>query len=427
MRADRLATPADRAHALGQGIIRAIRFQLLALVIIGAAALVTLYVLDRQQQHGESTTQHAQASQRIAAVETSLLPVLRTATPADAEPIAAALARIQTPGQSIKVFFKPAAAEGQANLFFIDGTPPVPPARLQDERAVLQKLGVLDRLINACQKTPVPRLTAAAEISAAATVLSAQGVNGCWGVVVSWQDGAPPAFRAARLWHYGRAIMLPYALLAAVVLLTSLIVAVNVRRIVRLHEVDAPASDARHLVSSPAQRDITQEAEQPLLAFDTAAPKPPRRPDELKPVNLSSVVHGFANAEWIRRGNDADRLVVQVVDGIVVEGDEAVIEAVLKTLVENAFEIASPDGRVFVEVNTARVDGRRIAILSVACKGGSAAIPAQSESPATRRRLALVDEHAGALGASVTTADAGPGSIVVLVKFPPAKFGQPIV
>ena len=393
---------------------RRLTVQLAALLILFGVLAVSLYITN----HFYGAGVNAQAVNSDTAINQELKAVLQTATPGDVDRITAALGRIDRDGRSIKVFFRPTNTRDASNLFYITSAPSVPASRLEEERAALQANGALALLDTACEGNPAQSTDIAKD--EAPSVTSLHTSSGCWEIVIT------PAFSQA--W---RVMDVVSGIATLLIIGFAVLMATSIRRLAAVTaaletsvasplrlapDVDAAQPEATRPVSLPPFS-IPADA-----AISGTAPESDDQP--LVPVNLSSVVHAFADVQWIRLGSAGDRLMVEVIDGVVVEGREDVIEELLGNLVENAFETASVQGRVFVEVAVAREDDRRIAVLSVACKGTELeAGPGSSEARAASQRRSLAAERcARTLGASLVFSEVAHGGWVVLVKFPPVRF-----
>jgi hypothetical protein len=406
------------AASAARSLCGRLRAQLLALIAVLVLVPLALYAADRwaEARRAAQTARLTAISAEV--IDKKLLPVLQTAVPGDVERINGALAPLRREGQSIRIFFAP---DDAVNLFYIASTPAVSPAQLAGERASLQADGTLARLDRACDSA-VPHTAVISTATAAVAVGAARGPGGCWAVAMTLQDDAgilDDARRVLDATPEWRVPALAYGFMLLLALLLSAFMWATTRRLAGLttalerEALPADALENPHLIAAGRVRAIAPPS--PAMTSEPPAA-------DLAPVNLSSIVHAFANAQWMRLGDAGDRLAVEVTDGVVVEGREELIAALLGNLVENAFE-AGGEGRVFVEVMTAREDGRRIAILSVACKGVVAETGANAESAsAARARFSAAEQCAQELSASLTTTPLDPVGSVVLVKFPPARF-----
>jgi two-component system sensor histidine kinase ChvG len=123
----------------------------------------------------------------------ALTPFLRDLKPGAFDRLPEELARFEAPRQSIKLLFKPNGIGESAGFFYVASAPKVTTAEMQDERAFLARIGVLDKLNESCSgdialSQHVPR--AGSQGSVLTSVTPVQSAAGCWGVVVALDPGA---------------------------------------------------------------------------------------------------------------------------------------------------------------------------------------------------------------------------------------------
>lgn len=172
---------------------RSLRVQLLALIAIFLLLPILLYSVfasaDRERQ--ELLLEAVQNSGSI--VGKALTPFLRDLKPGSFDQLPAELARFEAPRQSIKLLFKPSTIGGSAGFFYVASAPEVPTAEMQDERALLARIGVLDKLTESCTgDIPMSEHVSRAggQGSVLTSVTPVQSPAGCWGVVVALDPGA---------------------------------------------------------------------------------------------------------------------------------------------------------------------------------------------------------------------------------------------
>ena len=174
---------------------RSLRVQLTALVVVFLALPILLYSVfasaDRERQ--KLLLDAVQTSGAM--VGKALAPALKDMKPGDFAKLSAELARFAAPRQNIKLLFKPNGIGDTAGFFYVASAPDVPNAEMQEERAFLAGIGVLDKLGQSCsgdialsEQVPRPREKGAGAILTSVTPV--QSAAGCWGVVVALDAGA---------------------------------------------------------------------------------------------------------------------------------------------------------------------------------------------------------------------------------------------
>jgi two-component system sensor histidine kinase ChvG len=185
--------PATSGAGAGGRFSRSLRVQLVALIVIFLLLPILLYSVfasaDRERQ--ELLLEAVQNSGAI--VGKALTPFLRDLKPGAFGQLPAELARFEAPRQSIKLLFKPSSIGESAGFFYVASAPEVATAEMQDERAFLARIGVLDKLAESCtgdipMSEHVPR--AGGQGSVLTSVTPVQSPAGCWGVVVALDPGA---------------------------------------------------------------------------------------------------------------------------------------------------------------------------------------------------------------------------------------------
>lgn len=170
-----------------------LRVQLTALVVVFLALPILLYSVfasadrDRQQLLLDAVQNSGSMVGR------ALSPVLLDLKPGDFGKLPSELARFAAPRQSIKLLFKPNGIGEAAGFFYVASAPEVPTTDMQDERALLARIGVLDKLAQSCtgdipMSEQVPR--AGGQGAILTSVTPVQSASGCWGVVVALDPGA---------------------------------------------------------------------------------------------------------------------------------------------------------------------------------------------------------------------------------------------
>ncbi len=172
---------------------RSLRVQLTALVVVFLALPILLYSVfaaaDKERQ--KLLLEAVQTSGAL--VGKALAPALKDMKPGDFAKLSAELARFEAPRQNIKLLFKPNGIGDAAGFFYVASAPEVPSAEMQEERAFLASIGVLDKLGASCSgdiplSEQVPRKGGVAAILTSVTPV--QSAVGCWGVVVALDPGA---------------------------------------------------------------------------------------------------------------------------------------------------------------------------------------------------------------------------------------------
>lgn len=172
---------------------RSLRVQLTALVVVFLALPILLYSVfasaDRDRQ--KLLLEAVQTSGAM--VGKALAPALKDMKPGDFAKLSAELARFSAPRQNIKLLFKPNGIGDAAGFFYVASAPEVPSAEMQEERAFLASIGVLDKLGQSCSgdiplSEQVPRQGGVSAILTSVTPV--QSAAGCWGVVVALDPGA---------------------------------------------------------------------------------------------------------------------------------------------------------------------------------------------------------------------------------------------
>lgn len=185
--------PAGLAPAPGGNFSRSLRVQLTALVVVFLALPILLYSVfasaDRDRQ--KLLLEAVQTSGAM--VGKALAPALKDMKPGDFAKLSAELARFEAPRQNIKLLFKPNGIGESAGFFYVASAPEVPSAEMQEERAFLASIGVLDKLGASCSgdiplSEQVPRKGGVSAVLTSVTPV--QSAAGCWGVVVALDPGA---------------------------------------------------------------------------------------------------------------------------------------------------------------------------------------------------------------------------------------------
>lgn len=181
---------------------RSLRVQLTALVVVFLALPILLYSVFASADRDRQKLLLDAVQTSGAMVGKALAPALKDMKPGDFAKLSAELARFAAPRQSIKLLFKPNGigpdTSGEsAGFFYVASAPTVPNAEMQEERAFLASIGVLDKLGQSCSgdialSEQVPRKDGATQGRGAilTSVTPVQSAAGCWGVVVALDPGA---------------------------------------------------------------------------------------------------------------------------------------------------------------------------------------------------------------------------------------------
>ena len=184
---------ADNPAPATARVSHSLRLQLVALIAIFLLLPILLYSVfasaDRDRQ--ELLLDAVQNSGAI--VGKALTPFLRDLKPGSFDQLPAELARFGAPRQSIKLLFKPNGIGDGAGFFYVASAPEVTTAEMQDERTLLARIGVLDKLADSCSgDIPMSEhiQRAGGQSSVLTSVTPVQSAAGCWGVVVALDPGA---------------------------------------------------------------------------------------------------------------------------------------------------------------------------------------------------------------------------------------------
>jgi two-component system sensor histidine kinase ChvG len=150
------------------------------------------------------------------------------------------------------------------------------------------------------------------------------------------------------------------------------------------------------------------------------------------PVDLAALVERFAAEYRPAPGEPADRLIVEIVPGLRVQGRDRTLRTILEILIDNARRFSPPGGRIFVTLGA----DRGSATLSVADEGPDVPpdrleslftrhCPKPAADPSPREDagphgwgLWLVRQSALAMGGDVAAANRPDGGLVVTVTLP---------
>jgi two-component system sensor histidine kinase ChvG len=217
-------------------LLRSLRVQgiaLLAVLIVLPLLLYSIFTKIEDERRNLLLTAVRDAGTAIA---TGLAPELEHLQPADFAGLTARLARFGDPRRRIALLLRPAASAGDRQFFFIASIPPVPAEDLDQERARLAALGVLDGLAQSCTGgMPLTERVATAHGGPAVitSITGVAGEAGCWAIVIavnSSREVAGIATRPAEVSRELRLALLVYAVMAALILAIFGSVWANLRR-----------------------------------------------------------------------------------------------------------------------------------------------------------------------------------------------------
>ena len=130
---------------------RSLASKLILLVLVFVAVPVALYHTFLQADNERRALLVVSVQERGRLVGLALEPLLRQTDPSPLLTLGDQLDRFASSETRIKVLFRPVDQEGAASFFFVAAAPPVPTAKLENERAELMREGVLENLAVTCR------------------------------------------------------------------------------------------------------------------------------------------------------------------------------------------------------------------------------------------------------------------------------------
>ncbi|MEX2455264.1 MAG: HAMP domain-containing sensor histidine kinase [Rhodospirillaceae bacterium] len=219
---------------------RSFSVRLALLVGIFIAVPVIIYSEFRDADAEKVTLLHENTRAEGQLIATALRPFLLGFSGSAAERLAEEVHRLVSSGTVVRILLRPSALGSGAGLFIVAAAPPLPAARLDEERARLIRAGVFDRVGADCVPAS-PRPTRYTNVSGTEEVLTSltpvQAEIGCWIVLVSKSADAVLRSSLGRPYWKSTEVRIAaviYLLFALVVLWMFLDVWRNLRRFARL-------------------------------------------------------------------------------------------------------------------------------------------------------------------------------------------------
>ena len=245
------AKPASSATSAGrrgdsviERVVRSSLTKLVVLLIIFSAVPVILYdqFLEAYDQNQRLLMRGIQEQGRL--IVRAIAPLLNRANDAGSLPerdeINALLGRLAADDVTIRVLVEPREAAPATSFFYFAAAPQVSPARLEEERDELERLGVLAQLAPSCQggiDTAIRYRNKAGDDEIVTSITPLNTPVGCWAVVTSHSTAAYVESAIGRPYWSTPEVRLAgaiYALLALATLAVFLAVLRSLGRFARL-------------------------------------------------------------------------------------------------------------------------------------------------------------------------------------------------
>lgn len=383
--------------------------QLIVLIAVFIALPILLYAVVRATGAERDIARFQAGSARADLVAAGLAPALEQSTPADAERLTRELARYESDGLRLKLFFRPPATSESSGVFFIASGTALSAEMLRAETSRLQGAGIFQVLIEQCGEAGPRDTTVIADALSVTTATRVRSAYGCWGIVA---DFAAPA--VAPIWSNPalRITGFVYAGIVLLALASAVWLLINLGR-ARALEVEAVPERAEPVLlaapaAAPESPPLEAEAEKTALAadpFEAGGVDIGLIEVARQAIDLSQIVQNYLAEEARSLGDENRRLHGDIESGIIMSGRADFVATILAELVGGALK---DGGTVRVTLSTARDESRRRALLTVAQTGGAIA---------DLGRLPLIKQFLAALGAvSAESRDAA--GAIVRVAFP---------